>query len=257
MGRHTAEELAAEVIARQELLQRIQELSPVSATALERDVDISVSTINRVVSRFERERFLERTTDGIVLTAAGRALLSESERFVEAVDTVSDFQPLLEGLEEVPPEFETNWLREATVTTASPNNPYAPLSRYSKLFFECERKRLVGDQFVVPESGVEVAMREIGSATDCTCVWTEPALERLATQHPEVVEWSGNQENLTAKVTDSVPLDFALFDERLLVYGFDENGTMSVLADTDDQAAFKWGVEMFEQFLGEASPIEL
>ncbi len=252
MRDHTAETLAAEVCIRRTLLETIAKTQPVPATELERSVDSSVSTINRVVSQFERENFLERTGDGIVMTDAGSLLLSETARFIETVDTTRHLQPLLTSFTDAPLEFDTDWIHESTVTRATPNNPYAPLSRYSELFAEADEKRLIGDQFVVPKQGVEAAMSEIDESTHCTCVWSAEAVERMTEQFPDMIAWSTQRENLTARVTEDVGLDLALFDDHLLVYGFDDTGILSVLVDTDNTAAVEWGDAVFETVFEEA-----
>ncbi|WP_254863476.1 helix-turn-helix transcriptional regulator [Halovivax gelatinilyticus] len=257
MSHHAPEKLAAEVCTRRGLLEAISETQPVPATELERAVDSSVSTINRVVSQFERENLLERTDDGIVMTRAGTVLFSETERFIETVDTASDLQPLLSALSDAPVDFDTDWIFESTVTRATPNDPYAPLSRYSELFVGADEKRLVGDRFVVPQQGVEAAMREIGESVHCTCVWSPDAVDRMAEQFPDMMEWSAKRENLTARVAETVSLDLALFDDRLLAYGFDQTGIISILVDTDTTAAVEWGDAVFETLFeeGEMVPI--
>ena len=252
MSTHAPETLAAEVCSRRPLLEAISAAQPVPAAELEREVDSSVSTINRVVSQFERENLLERTDDGIVMTGAGTVLFRETERFIDTVDTASDLQPLLSALSDAPIEFDTDWIFESTVTRATPTDPYAPLSRYSDLFAGADEKRLVGDQFVVPQQGVEAAMREIGESVHCTCVWSPEAVDRMAEQFPDMMEWSADRENPTARVAESVSLDLALFDDHLLVYGFDETGILSVLVDTDTTAAVEWGDAVFETLFEEA-----
>jgi len=255
MSHDAPEKLAAEVCTRRELLEAISDTQPVPATELEGAVDSSVSTINRVVSGFERESLLERTSEGIVMTEAGALLRSETERFIETVDTASDLQPLLTTLTDAPLEFDTDWIFESTVTRATPTNPYAPLLRYSELFAGAEEKRLVGDQFVVPKQGVETAMEEIGESVHCTCVWSPEAVDRMAEQFPDMMAWSAQRENLTARVAADVALDLALFDDHLLVYGFDDSGIISVLVDTDTPAALEWGDAVFETLFEEAEVV--
>ncbi len=257
MSHDAPEKLAAEVCTRRMLLAAISDTQPVPATELERAVESSVSTINRVVSGLERENLLRRTGDGIVMTEAGALLFSETERFIETVEMASALQPLLTALQDAPLEFDTDWISESTVTRATPTDPYAPLSRYSELFTEAGEKRLVGDRFVVPKQGVEAAMREIDESVHCTCVWSPDAVDRMAEQFPEMIEWSAGRENLTARIADGVALDLALFDDHLLVYGFDDTGIISVLVDTDTTAAVEWGDAVFETLFKEAETVPI
>lgn len=257
MRRYSPEKLAADSITRRLLLETIAAKGPAPATVLEGDVDLSVSTINRVVNRFERENLLERTSEGIVLTAAGEVLLSEIERFVGVVETTRHLEPLLTALTHAPIEFESDWIHLTNVTRATPSNPYAPLSRYSELFSEATEKRLVGDQFVIPEQGVKTAMREIGESVHCACVWSEQAVDRMAEQFPDMIEWSLDRENLTARVAESVSLDLALFDNHLLVYGFDERNVITVLIDSDNPEIVQWGETVFEALFEQAESVSI
>jgi len=255
MSQQSSEKLATEVITRRTLLRTISEEAPAPAAEIERKIDSSVSTINRAVSRFERENLLERTHEGIVITDAGEVLLSEIDRFIETVETTTHLQALLTSLEDITIEFDTDWIHESNVTRTTPSDPYAPLSRYSELFSDADEKRLVGDQFVVPEQGVKKAMKEIDESVHCTCVWSTEAVERMAEQFPELIEWSTQRENLTARVAENISLDLALFDDHLLVYGFDDTGIISILVDSDNPAVVEWGEEVFETVFEEAGTV--
>ena len=255
MNRNTSEKLAVEVINRRTLLESISANEPAPATDLEPAVESSVSTINRVVSEFERENIIQRTSEGISLTVAGEFLLAEMEQFVDTVETTRYLQPLLSSLEEAPFEFEKSWIHVSNVTTTTPSDPYAPLSRYSELFSNAAKKRLVGHRFTVPEQGVKAAMREIDNSVHCTCVWSAAALERMAEQFPDMVEWAAQRENLTARVADDISVDLALFDDHLLVYGFDSTGALSILIDSTDAAVFEWGERVFDAVFHDATTI--
>lgn len=247
MAPQPTDRFARELVSRLELLEVVAADAPVSSAELADGTGASVSTVNRVVASFAREGTLERTDEGIVLTAYGEALARETRRFTRSVETARTLRPLLDVLSASPFEVDLTWFVDATVTESTPSNPYRPLVRYSELFSAADRKRLVGDRFVVPEQGVEAAAAAIDDGTRCTCVWSERALDRLFEHVPELVEWSAGRQNLTALVAETVPFDFALFDDRLLVYGFDdETGVVSVVVDTDDPDAVEWGTAVFE-----------
>ena len=249
---------ARELVTRVALLEHVTENAPVSGSDLADDVGTSVSTVNRVVSSFVDRGMLERAEEGVVLTPYGEVLAEETRRFVQSVEAVQTLQPLLPRLVDASVPFELEWFVDAAVTRATPDDPYAPLRRYSELFTDSEQKRLVGDQFVVPEQGVKAASDALSETVNCTCVWSEQALERLLERYPGLVEWSADQENLTVLVTERVPFDLALFDERLLVYGFDDRtGVMSLIVDTDNSDAVEWGGAVFEECSSAGEHVDL
>lgn len=241
--------LAGEVIERLAFLEAIDDDPPAPAGAVADRVDASVSTVNRVVSRFAEAGLARRTDDGIELTAAGSLALAEARRFTDAVDRTGQLQAVLESIDAAPVTSDLGWVLKATVTVAAPTHPYAPLQRYSELFAGAERKRLLGDRFVVPERGVEAAMEAMEAGTHCTCVWSDRAFERMAEAYPELVDWSAGRDDLEAAVAESVPLDMAIFDDHLLVYAFDDGGIMTAIVDTDDPDVLEWGEAVFEACL--------
>lgn len=257
MNSESTSVLARELLERERLLETVSAQSPVATNRLADELGTSVSTVNRVVNTFASEGMLERTDDGIVATPTGDALVAETEAFLETVERARSVQPVLSSLADAPAAFDPEWILDANITTVTPKHPNAPLRRYSELFSEADRKRLLGDRFVVPEFGVETAMQAMSEGFECSCVWSEEAIERMVRQYPSVIEWSADQENLEAVVAERVSFDLALFDEHLLVYGFDTNGIMSVLADTEDSAAVEWGTAVFERCFEEGRPVTL
>ena len=257
MSRQSPSTLGAELITREQLLRQVAAEEPIGSNALARNLTVSVSTVNRVVSQFVRAGLFRRTDEGITLTDAGEVLTAEVSQFIKTVETTQALESLIGPLTAVSPPAELRWFTDGTIVTATPRNPYAPLSRYSELFTEAEHKYLVGDRFVVPEQGIDAACRAIEHGVVCTCIWSSDALSGMAERHPELMEWSAGRDELTGMVAESVPLDFALFDDRLLVYGFaDETGVLSVLADTTNPEAVKWGTELFARLQTEATAID-
>lgn len=256
VGKST-DDVAREVVERADILETIADRSPVAASELADENGSSVSTINRVVASLSRESVVERTDEGIEITPSGAALLDTVDQFVDAVGTIRTLEPVLASLENAPLPFEFEWFLEATVATSTPKRPSAPLDRYSELFASAERKRLIGDQFVVPEYGIDAAIRAFEDGTICSCVWSEEALGRMAEEYPDMVEWSAGRDDLEAAISETVPFDLAILDDRLLVYGFDEKRIMSVLADTDDPDAVDWGISVFEACFEAGELVEL
>lgn len=258
MTRHRTTDLARELIAREAFLDEIAASEPVRTASLAETLDTSVSTVNRVVGTFVEAGALERTRSGIKLTATGRALARETARYARSVEAVRSLGPILESLTDSPVEYELDWFLEATVTEATPTDPYAPLIRYSELFTCAERKYIVGDRLVVPAAGREAASAAIDEGVSCVCIWSEQALERIVDQYPELVDWSAGRENLTVKTAERVPFDFAVFDDRLLVYGFDDDtGAMSVLVDTAESDVVEWALTVFEHCRRESDATEV
>ncbi|MEY7849021.1 helix-turn-helix transcriptional regulator [Natrarchaeobius sp. A-rgal3] len=256
MNHQSTTDLACEAINRKELLETVVARSPIATRDLAEEIGTSVSTVNRIVSSFSSAHLVDRTDDGIVASEAGEVVLEELSAFTETIERAQSLQPVFASLAAAPVEFDRKWFLEATVTTSSPKRPYGPLTRYSELFAGAEHKRLLGDQFVVPEYGVDAAMEAMETGIACSCVWSERALERMTDQYPDVVDWSAGRDDLEAAISETVPFDLALFDDHLLVYGFDENGVMSVLADTDDPAAVEWGLSVFETCFDQGERLE-
>lgn len=256
MSPGTSDDLASELVRRRQFLTAIAEHQPVSSRAVAGALDTSVSTVNRVVSSFERTGILRRTEAGITLTHTGQLLHNRTHDVVATVEVATDMRRIVEAVGQSPYTIEIDWFRGGSVSHATPTDPYRPLVRYSELFTRASRKRIVGDRFVVPQQGIVAACRSIEEGLDCTCVWSETALERMRAQHPELVDWSGGRENLTAFVASRAPFDFAIFDDRLLLYTFEpDRGTMDVLADTTDPAALEWGRDVFTACRRAAEPI--
>ncbi|WP_276256767.1 helix-turn-helix transcriptional regulator [Halomontanus rarus] len=253
----SANDLACEVVDRTDLLEVLADRSPIDATDLADELGSSVSTVNRVVGSFSRERLVERTDDGIVLTPCGEVVLDAIDQLVGTIEITRTLHPVMTSLANAPIEYDREWFLEATVTTSTPKHPSASLNRYSELFANAEHKRLIGDQFVVPEYGIDAAMQAMEDGVKCSCVWSEYAFEQMVEEYPAMIDWSADQNNLEAVISETVPFDLAILDDHLLVYGFDENGIMSVLADTDNAAAVEWGTAVFERCFNSGELVDI
>lgn len=252
------EGLPETLLRREAYLTTISTLSPAKTSEVAEQLETSVSTVNRVVSTFEHEGIVERTRDGIVLTPYGRVLEQEVRTFRESITSSPPLRPIFRALGGWSADVNLEWFLDGTITSATTDAPYAPLSRYSDLFFDSTRKLLVGDRFVIPERGVSAACDTLETGVECTCVWSESAVERLITEYPELVEWSTGRENLEAYAAEKVPFDFAIFDDVLLMYGFDPGtGHMNVLVETADPDAVAWGNEVFDTCRSSAETIDV
>ncbi|MFC5366494.1 helix-turn-helix transcriptional regulator [Salinirubrum litoreum] len=254
----TAERLSTddllEVLRHRELLEALYD-EPLDRTGLESRLDVSRATSHRFTRWLLDHGLAERRDGTFHLTGEGVALAEEVVRFERGVRTTRRLGPLLDAICPDHREFVVAPFADATVTTATPDDPHAPLSRFLSLLAGTETLRAFNTTHIVPP-GLTGAYDRLFAETEVEVISLPDTVEHLRERFPERVQRASETGHLTLRTREALPYGLAVFDDRVAIAGYDEEtGAIRVLVDTDSEIARQWAERVYESYRERSEPV--
>lgn len=228
-----------------------------SKRALEEDLDVSRSTIDRGVRELEAKDLVERTGDGYRRTLTGSLALQNYDRFTRRTEGLCAGSALLTELP-TDVEFDPAFLAGARVVETEPASPHRPLEELYSVVEEAVAVR--GFAPAIHPQQVETYERQIvdgGMGVDI--VLTEDAYDRLVADYPEALGRVVDQEHVSFHRTDVTfhySLTVADLGDRtvaaVMIYG--GNGMQGCLMN-DSAPAVDWATDRYERAVDRADPV--
>lgn len=251
------EELVMALVRRRDALSTLLRDGVCTPRQLEAELGLSRSSVHRILSQLVDHHVVERTVDGYVLTAMGTFLADEVEAFDDRVGVLGNLRPVVEGLRSLPVTFDPSDFADATVSRATPEDPYRPVTRYLELFETTSTVRSIQVTPHAPPETVATFAERLEDGLETTILWNEGVLEEWVDAHPSFLERTIADDRQTMLVVDDAPINFILHDGRVCIPGYDSTtGTPSILVDSANPDAVAWGEAVFEAYRAKARPIE-
>lgn len=219
----------------------------------------SSPTIGRTLREFENRRWIERDGHEFATTELGEFVAGAIRELIERIEAERTLREVWQWLPTEAEGFQVEMGVDAVVTTATTEEPYSPVNRFSFLLEETDRFRFVGyDLGVLEPCRDELAERIVdGMAAE---IVDPPNLARyVRTTYDDHCADAIASGNLTVAVHDDLPAyGVCLFDDRIAIIGNDtESGTVKVLLDTASPDARTWAEATYESYRRDARPLEL
>jgi predicted transcriptional regulator len=229
--------------------------NPLDRQDLERELGVSRASSHRFTKRLTELGLVERVDGKFRLTGYGEVVVDETFRFETNVRAGRRLAPLLETICEYHREFVIAPFADAVVTTASPEDPYAPVDRFVSLAAESETFRGFNTTQIVPFS-VAGFHERLFAGTDAEVIYLPDAVERLLETYPERVADAVARGDLALRSRDALPYGLAIFDDRVGVGGYDpDTGTLRVFVDTDATIARDWAESVYELYRSDSEAL--
>lgn len=222
--------------------------SPKDRRDLESALGVSRATSHRL-TRWLTENGLVDRLDGVFhLTGKGEVYAEELLRLESNLAAGDRLAPLLERICERHREFVVQPFADATVTEATPTDPYRPVARFLSLLRESESFRGFNTTHVVPPGTPEFETR-LFEGRGVEFITLPNVVDGLLTRHGDRAREALERGHLELRTRETLPYGLALFDECVGIGGYDETtGTMTVFVDTDEPAARLWAEAVYEAY---------
>jgi predicted transcriptional regulator len=244
-----------DIIRHRELLE-VLVAGPLDRNDLEAQLDVSRATSHRFTRWLSDHDLATRVDNRFELTGKGQAYadaIIHLERDLRAATTLA---PLLESICESHREFVVAPFADGTVTTATPEDPYAPATRFVQLLRESESLRGFNTTQMLP-SALGGAAGQLFDDIDMELIYLPNVVDSLFKNHPEQVQDAIDAGHLTLRVREALPYGLAIFDDRVGVAGYDEQtGTMRVFVDSDSAIARGWAERVFTTYRDRSEPLD-
>lgn len=242
-----------ELIRRASVLDALREEGAMDRRELERELDVSKSTVHRFTRSLRDHGLIERSGGAFVLTPLGEASAEEVAAFGAAIETAWELAPVLEAASAHDIAFDVAAFADATVTTAAPGNPYRPVSRFMSLIEETDSLRGLDPASINPLH-IDTIYERIVGGMDTDAVFPSTVVEELLTANPDRAERAFESGHLTLSVHDDLPFGLTICDHRVGVGIYDnDTGLLRTYADTDAPAAHDWAEAVYAEYRNEAT----
>lgn len=220
---------------------------PVDRSTITERTAYSRATAYRATDALTDRGLLEREPTGYRLTGLGRAVLAQVDEFDAGLTGARRLGPVLAYADAPELAANANLFTDARVVTADRAEPYRIDRELEAVVADTDRRMVGVTTAGGPPSVIERTYEAVRAGVETEWVFTREALASMVAQH------EGHEELLVLDTTatfvaEGLPFDLAVYDDTLVVPGYDdERGVAAAVVLTDDPAAVAWGHAVFER----------
>jgi predicted transcriptional regulator len=245
-----------DVIQHRELLEALVD-EPLYRDEIQDRVGVSRATSHRFTRWLLDNEFAERVDNRYRLTGKGQVYVDEVLRFERNLRTATAIAPLLDTICKHHQEFVIPPFADATVTTATPEDPHRPVARFIALLRESSTFRGFNTTHMVPPALADV-YDHLFDGIETELIYLPDVVDNLVEAYPEGLRSAIDSGHLELRSRETLPYGLALFDDQVGIAGFDEEtGMMRVFVDSDSAIACAWADRVFETYRNNSELIEL
>lgn len=219
---------------------------PIGRTAVAERADCSRTTAYRATGDLADEGLLERTPEGYRLTGTGAATLDRIRAFRADVEGVDRLGPVLAHVDAPAVVENAALFADATVIEAEPGTPYGIEQHLTALIEDVDREIFAVTTSVGAPSTVDGTHERVAAGVDYEHVFTRQAYDRLVDGYGGVADDIADRDNVGLFVVETSPVDLVVYDDTLVLVGFDDTGLVTAVATTDDEEARAWARQLFD-----------
>ncbi|MFC5366684.1 helix-turn-helix transcriptional regulator [Salinirubrum litoreum] len=204
--------------------------------------------MQRTLSGFGDLGWVEKTDKHYHTTLAGDMVLESYEDLSSVVTEVHELRPFLEHASEEFHDLPPGVLSSTTITTATRENPHAPINRYLELMRDGHVGRFRGVTPIVSGVFNQASESAIGPETDMELVIDDSVLERSQEDYQDALQVAYDLDQFTLYLS-SEPIEFglAIIDDVSWLGAYDDNGNLVACVDSDHPALFDWAMSVYER----------
>lgn len=220
-------------------------------------LDISGRSAQRNLAQFAERGWAEKRDGDYRLTTRGRLVRETYVDCLERLDRIDDLAECYDHLPDAPAPPDPAWLDDATVVTADPDHPQAPVTHYVDAVrsLETDRVRMLSPVLsrIFERPHAELVRR--GARTELILPADRVAAARE--KNPAKFEAVLAAPSFTLYETDEpVGCGLTVADDRAFVLAYDADGRVRACVDGSDTDLREWAAERFESHRGDAAEVE-
>ncbi|WP_423744363.1 winged helix-turn-helix domain-containing protein (plasmid) [Haladaptatus sp. SPP-AMP-3] len=222
---------------------------PADRTTITERAECSRATAYRATTELEEQGLVEKSSDGYRLTRSGTAILEQIQQFQTRLDGSRHLEPLLEHV--TAPELVENvhLFTDATVIEADPSAPYAIEQHLESIIRDTNRELVGATSSFGSPTVMESTYEIIRGGIDVEWIITPSAFDGVRAQHRDGHDTLGELDTTATYFVDDLPLDFAIYDDTLVVAGFDDRtGVIAAIVTTENETAVEWGRRLVDEY---------
>lgn len=228
---------------------------PLDRREIERRLDVSRATSHRFTRWLDEHGLTEKRDGRFRLTGYGEVVTEELLRFERNVAAAERLAPLLERICEDHKEFVVEPFADATVTVATPEDPYRPVRRFVSLVGSSGTLRGFNTTPMAPFH-LEELHRQLFDETDVELIHSPDAIERLRSRDLDGTSAALRSGRFRLRTREALPYGLVILDDRVGIGGYDEEtGAMRAFVDTDAAVAREWAERVYAVYRERSTPL--
>ena len=247
-------ELLLEVVRRAPMLAALRE-EAMTRRSLEDHLGVSNSTVHRNTRSLAERGILTKSNGEHTLTEFGRAVADAVTTFEADIRATTRLSPLLEVVADTVPRCPTDVFADATVTTTSTGDPFAPLARFISLVRETD-SLCMADSYAIAPTYIDEIHGRILDGLETKVIERPDVAADIIENYPRKCVQLCASEYLTMKLHDDLPFGLVILDGRIGIGIRDaESGVPRAFVDTEANGAREWAEAVFESYWSEATQL--
>lgn len=243
-----ATEIIETVLHRRDLLERLLE-APKTKRALDDELAVSRSTIDRAVRELEMLDLVTYSGDGYAVTPIGELFTRRCIECLEAVDVALRVEDVLRWIPPDDLDVDVRQFADARVVTPEPGDPYAMINRHVEVLEDAAVSRCLLP--AIGLQGHQAAHENVvhGDAESELVVSADVATTLLEDpRYAPLTEDLLATDRFELYVSDEpIPFFLGVLDD-LVQLGGDDDGEPKALLETDAEAVRAWAHETIDAY---------
>ena len=213
-------------------------------------------TVGRILGELQDRKWVDRTGGGYVATPAGRAVVSEFEPFVGALEAIQRLGDAVAWLPRDDHPIDLRHFRHATVRAPGQDDPVKALDFVTELLEDATTWRVL-THLMAPARKRSAMLEGVSSGRlDAVTVLSVEVVDRLLTD-PERRTWLRNYVDAGATVgryDEPIPCNLFVVDDLVLIGESHPAEPYTAIA-SDDDVVRTWAVDLIDSYLADSNPI--
>ncbi len=209
--------------------------------------EMSHRSVQRNLSEFADRGWVEKRGGVYELTTSGDLVARTHAEYVETLDTIAEYDAFFRHLPDADRAPDPAWLADATLVTASPDQPQAPVNHYVKRLRARQTETIRMLAPVLSRLYHDVHAELVLSGVETELVMSPERIDTARSSNP--IEF-----RLVSRVIDiyehdgPVELGLTLGDDWVLAGAYDDEGQLRALVECTDSDFFAWAERVYEQY---------
>ena len=255
MGSDDAAEFLSGTPDRRRLMTALTE-DPASPAELAESLDLPRRSVQRHLRDLVDRAWADKANGRYELTVTGTLIIERHAAYLDELDHIESFGSFFQHLPDRTHAPEPRWLTDATHTTASVENPQAPVEFYIDRVREFDTNRI---QMISPvlsrlfhKAHAKLAMD--GLHTDL--ILSATTIERARELNPTEFKVVASVDVLDLyEYPEDITFGLTVGDDRLLMSAYDRDGQMKACVESLDPDFIDWASQLFYQYEDGSSKI--
>ncbi|WP_129115600.1 helix-turn-helix transcriptional regulator [Halegenticoccus tardaugens] len=241
---------------REEILRELSE-SNMRPTELAAECSCARETAQRTLAGFVDRGWVTKEDGRYRITPAGDLVLEQYERLASTVTGAHRLRPFLANAGLVAQRLLPDALGCFTVTTATSDNPHAPIDRYLSVLGDEPVSSFRGITPIVSRVFNEATEAVIGPETEMELVIDESVLDASRTDYPDALRRAFELDQFDLFLaSETIDFGLALVDGHAYVGAYDEDGNLVASIDGTDETLRELASDLYVEYRSRSNLLE-